>query len=44
MYEEIIKEYSKRPLQERKRGARLTLFYGLGSIVLIFILAPLRVM
>ena len=43
-YKSIIKEYSKKPLQERKRGARLTLLYGLGSIVLIFILAPLRVM
>lgn len=42
-YKELIKDYSKRPMEERKRGARITLIYALVSIALIFILAPLRV-
>ena len=43
-YVTVIKNYSKRSLEERKKGARITLFYGLGSIILVFILAPLRVL
>ncbi|WP_109830427.1 hypothetical protein [Reichenbachiella versicolor] len=39
----LVKEFSKRPIEERKRGARMTLIYALTSIVLIFILAPIRV-
>jgi hypothetical protein len=42
-YKGIVKEYSKKPIEERKKGARVTLIYVLVSIALIFILAPLRV-
>ncbi|MCP4459676.1 MAG: hypothetical protein GY816_16870 [Cytophagales bacterium] len=43
-YKAIAKEFEKKPLSERKKGARITLIYALVSIALIFILAPLRVM
>ena len=43
-YRNVIKEFSKKPLEERIRGAKTTLIYGLGSVILVFILAPLRVM
>jgi ABC-type Fe3+ transport system permease subunit len=43
-YQEIIKSFSKRSENQRKRGARITLFYALASIIALFILAPLRVM
>lgn len=41
-YKKLVKAYEKKPLAERKLGARLTLVYALVSIALIFILAPLR--
>ena len=41
-YYEIICQYSNRLLSQRKKGARITFAYGLGSILLVFILAPLR--
>lgn len=34
----IIKKYSEKSAKERKKGARITLFYGLGSIMLLFTL------
>lgn len=43
-YQKIIKSFSKRSENQRRRGARITLFYGLASIIALFILAPLRVM
>lgn len=42
-YKKVIKKYSKKPLTVRKKGARITLIYGLGSIILVFVLAPIRV-
>lgn len=40
-YKKLVDEYSKRPIEERKKWARITLIYALVSIALIFILAPL---
>lgn len=43
-YKQLVKEYTKKPLSERKKGARITLIYALVSIALIFILPSLRAM
>jgi len=42
-YKNILSSYSKRPLPERKKWSRITLVYVLSSILLVFLLAPLRV-
>jgi hypothetical protein len=41
-YKSILKEYSSKPIKERKKGAKIILIYAIASIALIFILAPLR--
>lgn len=40
--DETILEYSDKPLEERKKGAQLTLAYGLGSVALVFVFGYLR--
>ena len=43
-YEMIITQFSKRSTVQRKSGAKITLIYALVSIIIVFVLAPLRVM
>ncbi len=43
-YKAILSEYSKKPKALRKKGAIIILLYGIGSLLLVFVLAPLRVM
>lgn len=38
-YMQIIKDVSKRPLKHREKGAKITILYGLVSVVLVFVLA-----
>jgi len=40
-YRKIISFFQKKSLKKRKVGARLTLIYGLVSIFLVFIFAPI---
>lgn len=40
-YKLLVKEYTKKPISERKRGARNTLIYAMVSIALVFVLALL---
>ena len=42
-YKTILSEYSKKPKYVRKRGAIITLLYGVVSLLLVFIIAPLRI-